>query len=39
MTFNFIFNDKEVSASTIIPEKPLNLTQSVSEMIIRRVNP
>ena len=36
---NFIFNDKEVSASTIIPEKPLNLTQSVSEMIIRRVNP
>jgi len=36
---NFIFNDKEVSASTIIPDKPLNLSQSVSEMIIRRVNP
>jgi len=36
---NFIFNDKEVTASTTIPDKPLNLTQSVSEMIIRRVNP
>ena len=35
----FLFNDKEVTASTIIPDKPLSLKQSVSEITIRRVNP